>query len=259
MKFVLLSLIFLFPLSAIADEPRHNFVFKSSNDKYELRHVKGPSARQKWALIDKSTGRVRYQLTAELSSMTVLVSDNGNALVAVDDYSEGEPSKDLAVLLFFREGKQIKTYMLGELLNDASNISSSVSHFTWFFPRELLSINDSKITLTTYELAQYSFDIETGKVIKKERDVALSDGALYIYGKVRNLGKGRYQMEVCHLVQGAVPESGKVEFEATGENVFRDDSYYTVIVRDGRLVTKKGITLNSCNYRTKKPAKGGRA
>lgn len=253
MRFLLLGIMFLAPLTAMADEPRHSRLFKSPNGRYELRYVSGQSAQQKWSLRDKVTKDVRYHITAQLSSMTVLVSDDGITLVAVDDYSEREPSTDLEVLLFYREGKLVKKYLLGELLDDVSNISSSVSHFQWLFGREPLSISDSRLNLTTFELVHYAFNTEKGHVLKKEQDSALSDDALYVYGKVTRLGQRRYQMEVCHVVQGGVPAGGKVEFEAERDDLLLTNQYHTVIIKDGRLIAVKDVRLNSCNYRQQNP------
>ena len=247
MRFLLFIVLLVVPLYVKADQPRHNYLFTSSNGKYELKHTSGQFSEQKWSLIEKATESVRYQVTADLAAMTVLISNDGNNLVAVDDYNEREPAKNLDVLFFYREGKLAKKFALGELLNDTSNIQSSVSHFRWFF-RVPSSIDDGKLNLTTYEITNYTFDVESGTVLKKQRDATLSDNSLYIYGKIRKLSKERYEIEVCHRVQGTVPESGKIEFEAKGKDLFFADSYYSIIVENGKFIAKKGVILNSCNY-----------
>ncbi len=199
-------------------------------------------------LIEKATGNIRYQVTGNLSPLTLFVSDDGNNLVAIDDYSEREPTKNLDVLFFYRDGKLTKKFSLGELLNDLSNIESSVSHFRWFSGWTKLLIEDGKLNITTFELMDYTFGVENGSILKKEKDAILSDDALYIYGKIRKLSKDRYEIEVCHRVQGNVPELGKVKFEAKGKNLFFENTYYSIIIKDGKFIAKKGVILNSCNY-----------
>ena len=249
MKLILLIAVTLVPLAARADEPRHRFTFTSPNGKFELRHTSGQFARQKWSLIDKATGSARYEITAELAPMTVLVGDDGSSVVAVDDYSEREPAKDLDVLLFYRDGKLVKSHALGELLADTTNVSQSASHFTWLTRGLTLSVSDSKLSLKTHELVHYTFDANTGDVLTKERDPALTDDALYVYGKVKSLGGRRYEMEVCHLAFGSAPQTGRVEFEADRDDSLDTGRYHSVIIRGGKLVSKVDVILNSCNYR----------
>lgn len=250
MKFLLFVIILFVPLLVKADEPRRNYVFTSPNNKFELKAKSKGFSPQEWSLIEKSTGKLHYQVVGDFSAMTVLVSNDGDNLIAVDDFSERGPAKYLEVLHFYRQGKQIKIYSLGELLNDISNISSSVSHFNWFFG--MPSISNSTLRLTTYELFHYVFDIKTGGMLIKEQDTILSDGAFYIYGKLKNLSNGYYEMEVCHRIQGDIPANGKVRFrvdaQADGRDKFLSNFYSTVIVKDGKLLVEKDVILNSCNY-----------
>ena len=249
MKFILFLFIFLIPFGVKADNPRHKNTFTSPNGEFELRKIWG-GINQKWELIDKSSGKARYQLLGDyLSSMTIFVSDDGRNVVAIDDFSEREATEDLDVLLFYDEGKLIKKYTLGELLNDTENIERSVSHFRWFFFPNKLRIEASKLTLKTFELFNYTFDIKTGEILKKERDPILTDDSLYIYGMLKNLGNSRYEIEVCHVVQGTIPKKGKVQFEVLENTKFFMNNVTTVIIRKGELVAQNGLILNSCNYR----------
>lgn len=52
------------------------------------------------------------------------------------------------------------------------------------------------------------------------------------------------------LVYGVIPKSGRIEFEADQEDVFRgNNANYSVVIRNGKLVAKQGVILNSCNFR----------
>jgi hypothetical protein len=249
MRHLIILTLFLVPFTAKADEPRFRNSFTSPNGKYELRYTSGQLSRQSWSLIERPTGTVRYQVTGEFGSRTILLTDDGVNLVVVDDFSERRPGPALDVLMFYRDGIQIKKYSLGDLLKDPSNIESSVSHFRWFFHPETLPVRDSKLKLETFELINYEFDMRTGNVLKKETDQVLSKDSLYVYGAVRKLRDRRYEIDVCRWVYGVVPKSGRIEFEADQDDAFRGNNInYSVVIRNGKLVAKQGVILNSCNF-----------
>jgi hypothetical protein len=249
MRHLIILTLLLAPLTARADEPRFRNSFKSPNGKYELRYNSGQFSQQNWSLIEHPTGTVRYQVTGEFASRTLLLSDDGVNIVVVDDFSERRPGRDLDVLAFYRDGVQIKKYSLGDLLRDTSNIESSVSHFRWFFHPEALSVRDSRMKLKTFELINYEFDIRTGDVLKKETDSVLTEDSVYVYGKVKKLSPRRYEIDVCQQVYGVVPKNGKIEFEANQDDALNDNLSYSVVIRNGKLVAKQSVILNSCNYR----------
>jgi hypothetical protein len=153
------------------------------------------------------------------------------------------------VLLFYRDGALLKKYSLGDLLRDISNISSSASHFQWFFNSAALSVIDSRLKLETFELTEYEFDARTGDLLKKETNPVLSEDSVYVYGKVKKLGGGRFEIQVCHQVSGVVPKDGKIQFAADRVAVTLSEGfYYSMVIRAGKLIAKKDVLLNSCNY-----------
>ena len=245
-------LLLLTPFAAKADQPRWKNKFTSQNGQYELQWVSGVRDKEKWKLIEKKSAEQLYELEAEeLGAMTVLVSDDGINLIAVDDWSQRDASDDLEVLSFYRQGKVIKQYTLKQLLTNADNIESSVSHFSWFFKSRNLVIKDSQISLTTFDLVNYTFDITNGEILKKQRDAILSDGALYVYGSIKESGKGLYEMAVCHVVQGKVPANGKVSFTVEKDKQNALWNHVTAVIKDGKLIAVKPVMFNSCNYQRK--------
>lgn len=273
MRYVLIIFLFLFPLAANADEGRYRTLFTSSNGKYEFR-ISTPKWEERdireWSLIEKATGTVLYKISEgrwSLPLMTVLVSDDGRNITAIDDYSASEPKKDLDVLIFYREGKLVKKYTLGEILDDIDNITHSASHFRWEFSEKPLAVVNSKLKFKTYELISYTFDINSGEILKKEKDPILSGDAIYVYGEIKKLEKNRYQMKVCHLVQGSIPETGLIEFEASQKEYLYDGVYYSVadldffspnsiVIKDGKMVEwLPRLKLGSCNYQRNKNLK----
>jgi hypothetical protein len=156
-----------------ADEPRSVDVFTSANGKYELRLVElkmilNQLPVQKWSLIEKATKKELYGLTERLASFTVLVSDDGDSLIAVDDFCENEPSAERTVVSFYLHGKLIKQYSMGDLLDAPDYVLHSVSHFWWIAWDSKLQINNGMISFTTWERNNYTLDIRTGEIVGKK-------------------------------------------------------------------------------------------
>jgi hypothetical protein len=250
MRHLTILALFLFALAVKGDEPRFRNSFTSPNGKYELRYESGQLSRQSWSLVEKPAGTVRYQVVGEFGSRTVLLTDDGVNLVVIDDFSERRPGPELDVLMFYRDGIQIKKYSLGDLLRDPGNIESSVSHFRWFFHPETFPVRGSKLKLKTFELLNYEFDIRTGDVLKKETDPVLTEDSVYVYGAVKKVRGRRYEIDVCRQVYGVIPKSGRIEFEADQDEAFQvNNVHYSVVIRNGKLVARQGVILNSCNFR----------
>lgn len=257
MKRALFLLLLLVPSSTRADDPRRRPSFSSGNRQFELKILGSQwGSNGSWSLVEKATGAVRYQLTGELSSRTVLVSDDGRNLVAVDDFSESLAEKDPDVLSFYRDGKLIRKYRLGQLLRDPSNVSNSNSHFQWFFEDPPLSIQRERVRLRTFELIRYEFDAATGETLRKEVDPVLTPRALYVYGPLEAIGGNRYAVKICQLAYGKAPKDVRVEFEAApGALPRHPESWVTAVIQDGKLVRVEDVLLNSCNLQHSWPKK----
>ncbi len=244
MKYFLFIILFLIPFVVRADQPRGRELFTSANDKYELKFTD-----KNWSLVEKETNKELYQLTGNLSSMTVLISDDGKSVVAIDDYSEREWDKNPEVLIFYINGSKITAYKLNEVIDNLKFISESASHFRWLYGNEkTFSIKDSKINLTTFEMNNFTFEVETGKILKKERDEILSGDAIYVYGTVKGLGGDKHEIEVGCVIYGSVKKGSKILFDSKKYRWEEGNEFNeTLIIKDGKLIAKKGIRFNNCN------------
>lgn len=252
MKYFLLFILTFIPFVVRADEARFRTSFTSANDKFEL---KLDMEKRDWSLIEKSTGKELYKLVGNLWSMTVLISDDGKYVVAIDDYSEEEPEVNPDVLIFYKNGNRIKAYKLNEVFDDISFISQSVSHFRWLFrDQKDFSIDDSKLKLTTFEMNNLVFDVETGNLQKKQKDEILSDGAVYVFGEVKGSGSYNHEITVKCVIYGNAEKGEKIlfdtkEFRQEGKGRRWEGSGFneSLIIKDGKLLAVKGILFNRCN------------
>jgi hypothetical protein len=243
----LISLVLLVSLTVNADEPRHQSSFSSGNSKYEARLVD-----RQWKLIEKSTGREHYQFSDYygrgiwFSSMTLVISDDGKSIVVLDDYSEQDFEKNPEVLFFFRDGKKQKGYRLLDL-SSPKYLQVSVSHFRWFYSHNAISILNSQMDLTTLEMNRLVFSTDTGELLKKERDEALANGAVFVYGTVRALGRNQYEIIVDCTIYGTVKKGARINFESKKIGWVSGGHNEALIIQNGKLVAKKGIIFNTCH------------
>ncbi len=244
MKYFLLLILVFATFAVRADEPRFSKIFISANDKFEL---KLNLEERDWSLIEKSSGKELYKLTGSLWSMTVLISDDGKSVIAIDDYSEQDPEDNSEVLIFYNNGNRIKAHKLNEVFDDLKFISQSVSHFRWLFKSQKgFSINDSKISLTTFEMNNLVFDIETGNLLKKEKDKSLSGDAIYVYGKVKGLDGEKHEIQVECVINGKAKKGEKILFNSKEFRWEGSNSNESLIINDARLVSRKGVIFNRC-------------
>jgi hypothetical protein len=246
----LLLLLILSTAPTLADEALRRTNFKSPNGRFELNYLSGENSGEMWSLVEKETGAVLYKLTGNLRSQAAFISNDGRGVVVLDNFSEQDSNRNPDVLVFYRDGKPIQKYRLGDLVRNPANLSHSVSHFTWFFEDRGVPpvIRDGRLSLQTYELVRYEFDAATGRILHREVDPALSPGALYVYGKVDKTGPRRFTIKPCHLVQGTLPKNGRVDFEAEPGDL-EDYAYMwkSLVIQNGKLVKSEPVMLNECN------------
>lgn len=270
--FSILILLFV-SFYSLADEGRYRRSFKSENKAYELRMLghkygkaKFPDGQEyvtivetNWGLYDLISGYQIYTVKGDFTSKTVLVSNDGKNLAVIDDYSEATPSPELKVLEFYAKDKLQNSYTLVELLCSHLNVSVSVSHMRWFANLDYtygLNLNFGydlrKLVITTYEMKTFVFDFKSGELVNTILDSALNESSVLVYGEVNSLGKGNYEIDVCHRVYGKVPESGKLKFKTEKPNNLYD-GYQTVLINSGQYTKTKYVLqnwmLNQCRYR----------
>src|SRR5262245_27996582 len=204
---VILTLVSLIGPAANVDEPRYQWKFTSDNGQYELKMISPLGERPfVWVLFDNKSKKTLYKLEGDFASRTALISNDGMHIAVIDDWSERiDASKVREMLLFFRNGVLTKKYLLDDLLKDTSNITESVSHFSWLASDDRPSIKNGKISLMTYELTHYEFDLLTGDIISQSTDPLIGSDTIYVYGSVKKKTVSQYEIEVCHRIYGNVP------------------------------------------------------
>jgi hypothetical protein len=221
---------------ARADEPRSQRSFSSGGGRYEL--VPTDARRATWTLWDRATGEARYELRddvkdwwkrkderfanaqvpGELASQTVLVSEDGTTVVALNDWPEsleapGERgAPDLPWLRFYREGALVKAYRRSEFLRNDCSLSQSVSHYRWLLEPVPGTFPPRELVFTTSDLTTFRLDAHTGALLAREIPGELRTGALLVMGEVRKRGPGKRAVVVSRAIVGAASAGDVIDF-----------------------------------------------
>ncbi|MBD2724569.1 hypothetical protein [Hymenobacter armeniacus] len=273
MKTLFLIVLFCLPSwYCKADEPRFQTKFSSKDGLYELRLLgtrKDSAAKyadevgsalyptvSKWAMFATQTQQMLYffeDSNDNIALKTALISDNGNRIAVLDDWSAGVPFYNYGVLSFYERGHKIKEYVLHDFLCSCGSISSSVSHFSWLTKYRFAPLTNS-LTISTYELNTFVFDVTSGNLLSKRQDTALTTTSVLVSGQVQKTFSQHYELTVSQRMHGVVPENGKVAF--TSQKNLRSGNYYTLLIDNGRRIDAPGLyedaNLNSGTFEYEK-------
>jgi len=300
---ILLTLVALLTVkSVLADQPRLRYSFKSTNGYFELRpsdtifsdnkvhtdSIYNPktkdyfilnyshSDRYYWGLYDLRTNKKLYTIKNDslfIETKTAQISENGENVIIVDDYSGGFGVPNFEVVHFYRKEKLVNTITLGSLLDNMCSVSYSVSHMTWCFDFNLLTDNTFKIQ--TYEYFNYRFDFN-GALIDKTSDNRIQPNDDIVSAKIKRLEKNRYSFEIKKSIRNKYePDTELIlsvsdklmrkihgrfyGFLPSRNKKMETEFYKTFVLRDNKPIhTEFGFPIyngnNSCNIINKKTA-----
>ena len=227
MRILLTFLALLLVQSIFADQPRLRYSFKSSNEEFELKpsdtifsdnkvytdSIFNPKTkkyifssysypdRYYWGLYDLKTNKLLYKIKNDslfIETKTAIISDNGQNIIIVDDYSGGFAIPNFEVIHFYEKDELIKTLTLGKLLNNMCSVSYSVSHMRWSFG---FSINEKNMfEIETYEFYNYLFDLN-GTLIEKTSDERIKSNDAIISAKIKRIEKNKYSFKIIKSIR----------------------------------------------------------
>jgi hypothetical protein len=161
----------------------------------------------------------------------------------------GSPNDTTSLISIYKGKILIKEYKLSQLICKF-NVETSTLGFRWLFNDKSFRLSKNILSLTTFELVTYNIDIINGEIISKKKSEKITTKSIYAYGKIKNIGSGIYELDICHLVYGKV-ENSKIRFKADKSTLFQTD-YSTVLVNEGVLMKIDfdihKIMLNACTF-----------
>lgn len=205
--FISMIAMFLF-LNCFADEQRLNTEFKSKNGEYSIRYQ-----MNKWVLTGKRSA-LKYGIADHgFKSMTILISNNGRNVVVIDDFMQGHEIGNRNALWFYEKGKLVKSYKLKDLLNDTCNVSKSIWHTTWCLDDFDFSDNESHLSVSTYEMTDFVFDLKTGKIIKKQEPDNCDSESLIVCGEFYKGSGDQVNMKIKKYIKGKLQKNNQITFK----------------------------------------------
>lgn len=207
--------------NTFADEGRRQLYFMSENGQYIFRSStienKNIVNHTIWEMYDIRNQKILYTLKEDFKKYNVLISNDGQTVVAVNDYVEGVPIDKIVLMKFYYQGDLKRQVTLGEIIHDSCNVTTSIAHFRWCFDDFILQSN-GRLTITTFELIQYEFDSKTGQMISTSRHPALTDSSVYLCGRIQLLQSGEYEIKPWRAIYGST-SSSPVRFRSQSVNV----------------------------------------
>jgi hypothetical protein len=99
----------------------------------------------------------------------VLIASDGIHLVRRGPWAENSSTEAFS---FFENGKEIRSYRVGDLVDTTLTLPHTVSHFIW---EQSMSLDDSNrmLTVITLNKDRYVIDITTGNVISAYRPIRI--------------------------------------------------------------------------------------
>jgi hypothetical protein len=229
LRCLLVGLFWLLAPDSRADQPRFRTSFRSRNGRYTFRvmgtkvdTLRSPTSKEKftsqltsWGLFDNETGAQVYQLEARdlIQTKTALLTDDGETIVVLDDWSAGVPMDVWPVLSFYQHGHEMQTYTLGQLLGPTFPVSESVSHFSWFNHYHF-SPATATLTLQTFTLQELAFDGRLGQRLATKYSRLVTPGSQLAYGRIEQVGSHQYALTVCRPYYGPVQAQDRLLFRS---------------------------------------------
>jgi hypothetical protein len=173
---VLLLAIIAVPIRGDEAEPAYPYVVTSRDGSHYFKMLPGAKNLFDW---DTHGTGIAYEITEtgkekELwrvsgwYAFSTFISNDGEYLVRIGNWSPGEPSTHQLAIAFYSNGKLIKRYSPLDILTDPSQGHGTASSFRWL--KELTGFyKETKLfSFVTVENIEYTFDVTTGRILLQQ-------------------------------------------------------------------------------------------
>jgi hypothetical protein len=155
--------------------PEREYTIRSSSGTYEFAMQPGGpqgSPQPYGEAFDIAQGEriLLWRVTGWYAPQT-FISNDGRSLVRMGPWASKPITEELA-LAFYRDGQELKRYVVADLISDENSVQRSVSHYTWQAQNNESPgmIEDGRFQLQTVEGKLLTFDLATGEISDSEAD-----------------------------------------------------------------------------------------
>jgi hypothetical protein len=220
-----------------ANSTRYKTAFISNNQQYTLR-----LDQQEWEVVDRSGVRQYAFPDAGFTSMTMLISNDGQQVVIVDDLMSARNTG--SVLFFYDRGKEIKAFQRLELIGSDCFLVRNGDHFNWCLPDFQLLDQGSRFTLATLDFYELEFDLQ-GKLLNKKRPEGYDEHTFILFGEVVQTKKNTWSMNILKYIAGPEVPDHTIQFRSKW---YHNQPSRAVMVRNGIDVTPKRFRSPALNF-----------
>lgn len=172
MKRLCLSLALLLALRVSAAESAH--ATASTEGRYVFVMVpEGEDAKAKPAhgtLYEVTASGALQQrwTTSGWYASDLIVANDGEHVVALNAWPEGEEPDNTVGVAFYRSGKLVKSYSIRELVKDKKAVRGSLRHYRWLAEHasQQPRLEEKSFRLITIDGMLYNFDLASGAITK---------------------------------------------------------------------------------------------
>jgi hypothetical protein len=183
-------------------------------------------------------------------SGSISASPDGRSVVMIQSYPESDQALDQRpAIVFFRDGKQIATYTMVDVIGRMELITASISHYSWIAEQPADRVLGKTLRLTTTSQRNLEFDVATGKLVSAQDTKFWSKCDQVVYAG-QNISKqatnGVYTLARAWLVKGKLlgDNGSKLTFAAdAGVDVAGRSGVAVCLVPDKKLGWRAVDTL----------------
>lgn len=173
LQLIFLSLTLCVPALADTPAPPRDYAKETEDGQYvfvmlappDRRVSKDPEIRKtyKESGLYRNDGSVTPLWTVYWYSFTVYPSSDSQHIVRMGPWAS---SVDQLALAFYKNGREMKIYLIRDLVKDQSKLKHTVSHFFW---QKESKYNDKEgtILIKTHDDQTYLFSVKTGEILQR--------------------------------------------------------------------------------------------
>jgi len=226
-KIILFFFLLFSSFSWAVDQPRMRFSFKSDNQRFELkpcdtlisdgkvyqdsifdkktnsymRSTYTYSDRYHWGLYDNLTNEKLYTIKNDslfIEHLSVEISNDGENLIFVDDYSGGYGFKFMPVVTFYERDHFIKRLVLNDFMDNMCAITYSVSHMYWC---SNWGFTENGFFVSTNDFYRTETNLK-GEIISRVSRKEIGPNDNLIRATIHRIGNNKYKVQVNLSIRG---------------------------------------------------------
>jgi hypothetical protein len=162
---------------AKADTPSINrpYVARSDDGRIALRMTPfsriGERTPGRGVATRAGSGKVLWTVDWYALPGKVIVLNDGAGVIRFGPWAGDRYGFTDLALAFYRRGREVRRYTVGQLLRDKSRILRTASHYFWLSRHRVrqLSPDQRRLTIHLIDGSVYTFDTRTGRIVSSGR------------------------------------------------------------------------------------------